>query len=963
MLLAASSLFAQIPCSPKVEFTVQAIDESADGAGDAKLVLSGVPANTFYVGYQAGASFTGSLGAGDAYSTKTVATETNTLGRYIATGLTNPASSAGEQYTVRVQDPVNNCFTDSTVVLPRVNWSVAPPYTDLEVNVSKSGDPSTVGDVITVTVEVYNNNTNPGVTAVDATGVQIVIHNPATGMTYVPGSDNTANGSYDEGTLTWNVGTVPAGASYTLTLQYEATSRGVFQVGAEVDIVTNTEEELDSVPLDEGGSVAFEDEDDEGSICIGTPWDWCATDQFTFQLISGAYNNITWFRNGSIIDSTEVTLYEVHSSGYLIIKSIGTYNFVYNMGGGACEATGCCPINVVEGLRPSLAAISPQAICAGDAMPTVTAVDNTAPTAYDDDRGPAEYQWFNNNGLSNPTTDSLTGYTSLSFDMSLLPATAGTYLYRLIARDSRHITCLDTTDFQFIVTDIEKPIAASNSPICEEDEIRLSIENYNEFSSGFAFNWYNEFDSTRTGTDSVTTFADAEPSWSDNYIVRVSQTFINPGFPSTYCEKLDTVNVVVNPLPVPPTVRDSTYCQYAEVATFLEHVTDSTGTTWVNVPPNVGYLNWYLSTNPADTLSSTNAVRSNDPAVSVNKVDSSLATTFGTYYVTAVDENGCESHTAGFDITIHPLPEPPGVADLAYCEGDGSVPPLTATPTAVTGFTLNWYGAGTRGDTLGLLSPTAPTPSAAVVDTLYFYVTQTEESTGLGCESFNSEITVFIKDTPDRPAFVDPVYCLNESAAALTSHLTQSPASTTSPVDTYIHWQYPDPSFTDDGVAVPTVSTADAGSNFGLVWEAWDYLRPDATTLTCTGEQEDFRVVVNPLPEVDLIAVNALCIGDDEQANGAIYVSDYRDSDTIDWQVAAAFDPGNAFTTVSGTTAQSQGGAFALNLSNPTGTPLTYAVRITNEFLCSATDTVDMNPKDCVCPGGYCEPATVQRVL
>ena len=949
MLVAASSLMAQTVCSPKIEFTVQAIDESSEGVGDAKLILSGVPEDTYYVGYSSGATYTGSaLGAGDEYSTKTTSIDPLTVGRYVATGLINPTTSAGDQYTVRVQSPTDNCYTDSTVVLPRVNWSVAPPYTDLEVRVTKGGDASTVGDVVKVTIEVYNNNTNPGVTADTAKGVVIMVHNPLSGFTYVANSDSLGAGqSYDQ-TSQWFVGDVLPGQTFTMTLSYISVGRGVFQVGAEVQTNTATVEELDSVPLDQGGGGTFEDEDDEGSICIQTPWDWCETDRFVFKLLSNqGGGSISWYKDNNLISGT--TSEYIATNDSLVILSPGTYNFSKSFGGDPlCDVAGCCPITVYEGVKPDLAAITPQAICFGDNMPTIVAIDNKIhPDDYEDDRGPAEYQWFNNNGTNNPNSDSLSGYTSLSFDMSLLPDTAGTYLYRLIARDSKHITCLDTTDFQFVITNIEKPIANSNSPICAEDSIILSIDNPEKFVSGFNFNWYYQPDSSvRTGVDSTVTFVNADSSWSGDYIVMVSQTF-NLGFGNTYCEKRDTVNVIVNPLPLPPVVRDTAYCQYDIVAGLVVHIVDSTGGV---------YLNWY-----GDDSTGSSYLTS-DPALAAARPDSSEAQNHGPFYVTQTDINGCESHMADFDIVIHALPEPPSVEDIAYCEGD-SPDSLTATTTATTGYVLNWYGQDSTGVSTGTNSPT---PDASTVDTLYFYVTQTELTTTLNCESFNSEIIVYIKDTPDRPSFVDPTYCLDDTPAALTTHLTQSAASTTSPTSMEVHWQYPDTGFTDDGSAVPSVSTANAGSYYGLVWEEWNYLRPDGTTpMTCTGEEEDFRVIVNPKPEVDIIAVNALCVGDSSLNNGSLYITDYRDTDTIDWQVNTAFDSGASYTSVDGSVAEADGGRFAKDLSNPptSGSPVTYAIRVTNEFGCQDLFTEDMTPKDCECPGGYCEPASVQRLL
>ncbi|AWV98860.1 DUF11 domain-containing protein [Arcticibacterium luteifluviistationis] len=947
-LIANTKAFSQ-ECAEKIEFTVQSIDESAEGVGDAKLVLSGVPANTYIVDYSSGSTYSGSGTA--TYGTLTAATEALTLGRYIATGLANPATPAGQQYTVRVEMPDNSCYSDSTIVLPRVNWSAEPDYTDLDVTVAKSGDAATVGATVVVTVSVTNDDTNAGVNTVDATGVEIVINPPASGLVYNTGTAATGgNGTYDESTLIWSVGTVPAGATYTLQLTYTVNERGVFQIGSEVKTTTGTIDELDSMPLDEGGAANFEDEDDESSTCISTPWDWCTTDSFDFTLISDVYDDIIWQKGGVDITASVAGEYTINADGSLTILSVGSYNFRYvsPTGNASCDAVGCCPIDIIQGIRPDLLDMPPAAICLNETLPTVIAQDDTDPGAYDSDRGQVVYQWFNDNGTDNPNTDSLTGQTSLTLDLSSLPQTAGTYYYKVKALDELHATCIDSTIFEFVITDIEKPIANANTPICEEEQIELTVTNMTDYpGTAYDFDWWYEANATVfTAVGDSVGILDADPTThSGDYVVQVSQTFTNPfssGSVDTYCAKTDTVTMLVNPLPEPPVMKDSTYCQYDVIAEYIEHVVDSTG----------GYLSWYQT-----------AVR-DTPFYTTNlwdKPDSSVSGQVGPYYVTQTDLNGCESYPDSFVVNINALPEPPVVQDLAYCEGETNTLPLTATPLSAA-YTLTWYDdtlATGAGGTIA--DPAIPTPDASAVDTLRFYVTQTFGTTA--CESYNAELVVYIKDTPDRPGFADPVYCLEETAVSLDNHLTPSAVSTTTPSATFTHWTYP--GFIDDGSAVPTPTTNDAGSSYGLVWETWEYIAPDASTLSCEGPMEDLRVIVNPKPNVELVAVNALCVGDAAQDDARLYITDYRDSDVLLWHLGDTFVAASAGASQTGTDIRALGGAFASNLTNPEvgDGARNYAIQITNEFGCVETGVVPLTEKDCVCPGGYCEPASITRTL
>ncbi len=953
--------FAQLACTNPIEFTLQVIDETAPNAGDAKVVISGVPNSDVKVGGGLSSGYAGALTG--PFSGLTAVTEANTIGRYVQQGLPNPAVG-GTNYTARVQWGNDSCYTEKTVFMPSVNWSTTPPVTDLEVNITKSGDATALGGSVVFTVTVTNNNTNAGVTTQTATDVVIqAIETNAAGLNYVGSNAGSGgDGAFDNGTKVWTVGDVAAGETKSIELTYTIDARGVYQIRAEVVSTTSVYDEYDSEPND-GSDPTFDDEDDEGSICVSAPWDWCSGDEFTFQLAGASpdYTYIEWQYSAdgttwSPITSTPIANGSYrHTDGHLVIGGVGYYNFTQSFGVGpdACPAeVGCCPILVEEGVKPDLAPISPIAICYADPFPDVVAIDNTAPGDYDSDRGPVAYQWYTWDGTDPGTMAAIANNDTTVFDWTGMPDVAGTYHYALVAHDTQHTTCTDTTSFDFVITDIEKPIASENTPVCEEDQIELTVTNMADYpGTDYEFNWWFETDSSRWNAagDSVGIASAAYTADIGTYVVRVYNNF-DVGFGNTQCSRYDTVSVEINPLPDPPVLTDAVYCQNNVIAALPTHVADSSTNSHGF---DIDNLNWYVTGSFSGSPQGTNST-----AVANARPDSTQDGTYGPFYVTMVDINGCESYPDSFTIVINELPDPPAVEDLAYCEGETGAAALTAVPTALTGFTLAWYGQ----DSTGAETP-APIPSTALVDTLYFFVTQTDTNS---CESYNATLTVFIKDTPDAPTYVDPVYCLNETADPLSTGLTQSIASTTTPSETRVHWTYPGqtPGATTDH----TPSTTEAGSSYGLVWEEWDYLYPDGSTNTCRGPEEDLTVVVNPLPVVDPIAVQALCIGEQKQDDGNLYVTNYTDSDTIRWHLGNTFDinlvdPTDG--TVLGSQARADGGVFASGLSSPaTGTGGdTYVIQITNEFNCVQVDTVEMTEKDCECPGGYCEPAQVQRIL
>jgi hypothetical protein len=233
--------------------------------------------------------------------------------------------------------------------------------------------------------------------------------------------------------------------------------------------------------------------------------------------------------------------------------------------------------------------------------------------------------------------------------------------------------------------------------------------------------------------------------------------------------------------------------------------------------------------------------------------------------------------------------------------------------------------------------------------------------------SFTAQIDVYIRDVPEAPTMVNPEYCQDETATSLddAAWFTPSVLSTTSPSDQDTLWTF-------DGVVdvttAPTPTTTEAGSEYGIVSQVWSYDHPDGVSspTVCPGPVEDFIVIVNPTPVFSLVAVNGLCDGLTPLNNGELYISDYRDSDTIRYTVGPTFDINNqAEPQQTGFNVDTNDGVFASGLTNPTvgSSATTYAVQVETEFGCTFEDTVDLAPKDCDCPGGYCEPASVSKIL
>jgi gliding motility-associated-like protein len=192
------------------------------------------------------------------------------------------------------------------------------------------------------------------------------------------------------------------------------------------------------------------------------------------------------------------------------------------------------------------------------------------------------------------------------------------------------------------------------------------------------------------------------------------------------------VNVAANTTPV-PTVNPTalTYCQGVTAVSLASNVTGGTGLLWYTTA--TGGTGTAIAPIPSTTLAGVT-----------------------TYWVSQT-VGACESPRVAIAVTVTPYsPTPTTLTNpINYCQ-NATVSILTAT-----GINLLWYTTATGGTGVA----TAPTPSAATVGTIIYYVTQTTN----GCESLRLPISVIVTANPAAPTVTSPVnYCQNQSVGALT---------------------------------------------------------------------------------------------------------------------------------------------------------------------------------------------------
>jgi hypothetical protein len=136
------------------------------------------------------------------------------------------------------------------------------------------------------------------------------------------------------------------------------------------------------------------------------------------------------------------------------------------------------------------------------------------------------------------------------------------------------------------------------------------------------------------------------------------------------------------------------------------------GTVANLVPAPSATINWYNVPTGGAALAGTTA----------------LAT--GTYYVSAVNANGCESNRTSVSITFNAIPPPPVASAQNFC-GSGTIANLSPAPSA----TYNWYNVATGGTAL---------PGTTALATGIYYVSA---SSAPGCESARTSVNVTISNS------------------------------------------------------------------------------------------------------------------------------------------------------------------------------------------------------------------------
>ena len=623
----------------------------------------------------------------------------------VANPLANPATTT--TYTVTVTDNVNGC-TDMDVVTVTVNPLPVVSFTGLAANYcvdngpvalvgspaggtfygdGVSGDPSSEAFTLCYdgTYRAIPDNTLPLNFVMNGSGIQ--------------GDELGTNVTLDSvrviiehtwiGDLTMTLES-PGGSIVTLFDQpgVPATPFGCPGDNMAVNFVTGTGNDIENEcngydPAIHGSFTAHNGDDlnnlNDGSDPNGV-WGVVITDiqpGFTGRLV-----NVTLYFTSMGSASTNATFDP--STG------VDTFTVYYAY----TDPNGCMNIDsqttIVHDLPTALAGAD-QTICSNE-----DATLGSSPAAVGGE-GPYTYSWMPTTNLDDPT----------SANPTFTPPAAGSYTYTLTVTDVWG--CMGQDEVTITVNPTPVADAGADDDVCVNSSIVLGgSPTASGGTPGYTYSW-----APGAGLSSTTV---ANPTFSPvgvgTYNFTVTVTDANG------CQDMDTVDIIVNPLPVVDAGNNERICANESVVLGGSPTASGTGPFTYSWSPTAG-------------LSS---------ATASNPTFSPSAAGVYNFTVTVTDGNGCVN-TDVVTITVDPVPVADAGPDQTICADETAV--LGGSPTASGGAAPYFYtwAPATGLNFTSIANPTFDPPSAG---TYTFTVTVRDN---IGCEN-TDEVTITVNPLP-----------------------------------------------------------------------------------------------------------------------------------------------------------------------------------------------------------------------
>jgi PKD-like domain len=487
---------------------------------------------------------------------------------------------------------------------------------------------------------------------------------------------------------------------------------------------------------------------------------------------------------------------------------------------------------------PILNDITPQNICLGGSFNSVsTSVLNGVSVTY---------QWYNDNGTSNPTTTAISGEITAS--LASLPTTVGSYKYKVVAINSTDATCF--TEKTVILTIVAAP---TSQEICSGESFTATAQ------TGLTNIQWKKDDGSGAGFVDVAGATSATlnitTAGTYKYVAKDAVTGCDiqlccPIVLTACCPSLSNPSVAQS-ICVGTSGSDITVKSDKKVTNGVKFVKFTSDQTAGAVPTATELTAIYAGTSIA-TVTPTGSSTPFTATYTWNSADFPNATSAPiTYYVYAITNPGtatCQD-IEEIQITVKPIPTVSDPADQLICH-NANTTAVNFTGSSVTGTTYSWTNDNT---TIGLAaSGTGNITSFTGTNTgtTNSVATITVTPTANGCTGSSQVFTITVKPLPTVTDPSDQTV-LSAGTVAATTFSGTSGAT--------FNW-------TNNNTAT---GLAASGTGNITSFTAATVTTTQVSTITvtptlngCTGTPQTFTITVNPaIPVVTDPADVTLCAG------------------------------------------------------------------------------------------------------
>ena len=479
------------------------------------------------------------------------------------------------------------------------------------------------------------------------------------------------------------------------------------------------------------------------------------------------------------------------------------------------------------------------------------------------------YQWFVNNANNNSGGTAIAGANTPNYTPPV--NTTGTkYYYCLVTITPTSTGCSTASAVATII--VTPGPSITTQPASQTRCIGGTFSALSFISAGGSgtptYQWFSNTTNSNTGGIPISGAINATytPPSSLSATAGVTYYYCVISFSSSGgCSVISTNAAAITVLAAPTlnAMSNQVYCHANAVPS-----TAFTG----NYSSGMSY-SWNLSGQTIG-LSSTSGSGSSIPAFTASNTGTTprVATVNVTpsYTITNVNSGGsltcAGAATAAFTFTINPIPDMPAFIPqlFVFCEDYQALVPFTANIT--TGMSYQWTNDNTQIGVAATGTSTSPGLSFTAVNNLSnpnqpltsnFYVTPVYTNQGLSCPGTAEFFAITINPKPDVNPVPDMTLCATNTGNNQYSSFNPIVGLPT----TYV-WTN-----TNTAIGLPATGTGTlyfTSTNTSLVPISGTIsVTPTYTNngVTCTGAVDQFEIIVNPMPTVNAISLQGLCVG------------------------------------------------------------------------------------------------------